>query len=105
MNLNPTKGSEIHKVRPCVVVSSDSIASLRVRVVVPITEWQPSHVRDFFRVRIDPDSQNGLDKPSGADAMQIRTVAEERFTVKRGVMDPQQLLDVVSAVALVIECP
>lgn len=40
VNLNPTKGSETGKIRPCVIVTNN-IYNERVPViqVVPITEW------------------------------------------------------------------
>ncbi len=101
--LDPTKGSEIQKTRPCVVVSSDALASLRIRIVVPVTEWQTSHAKDVFRVELPPDAQNQLEKLSGADTVQIRCVALERFKSKVGVIDPAQLLEIVSAVAVAID--
>jgi len=45
VNLDPTIGDEIKKVRPVVVVSRDTIGVLALRVVVPVTAWQ-----DRFRV-------------------------------------------------------
>ncbi len=39
IDLTPTKGAEMEKVRPCVVVSSDTLGVLPLRLVVPITEW------------------------------------------------------------------
>jgi mRNA interferase MazF len=38
IDLTPTKGAEMEKVRPCVVVSSDTLGVLPLRLVVPITE-------------------------------------------------------------------
>lgn len=40
VNLNPTKGAEIQKVRPCVVISGDGVGKLPLKVIVPLTEWQ-----------------------------------------------------------------
>jgi len=37
INLDPTVGQEIQKRRPAVVISSDAIGKLRVKLVVPIT--------------------------------------------------------------------
>ena len=39
-DLNPTKGSETGKIRPCIVVTNDIYnARLTVIQVVPLTEW------------------------------------------------------------------
>ena len=35
VRLNPTEGDEIQKARPCLIVSSDHVGKLRLRVVVP----------------------------------------------------------------------
>ena len=40
VNLEPTVGAEIRKTRPVVVVSSDAVGTLPVRLVSPLTEWK-----------------------------------------------------------------
>lgn len=40
VNLDPTIGQEIKKTRPAVVVSSNSIGRLPLKIVVPITDWK-----------------------------------------------------------------
>ncbi len=40
INLDPTIGAEIRKTRPVVIVSSDAIRVLPLRVVVPLTDWK-----------------------------------------------------------------
>ena len=35
------EGDEIRKIRTAVVVSEDAIGRLRLKIVVPITEWKP----------------------------------------------------------------
>ena len=36
-DLEPTRGDEINKMRPVVVISDDDIGALNLRVVVPVT--------------------------------------------------------------------
>lgn len=69
VNLNPTQGTEMQKIRPCVVVSGDQIGKLPLRVILPITEWQDEFERHAWFVKLEPGQQNGLDKPSAADAL------------------------------------
>jgi len=38
VNLDPTLGSEIRKIRPVVVISSDSIGKLPIKLIAPITD-------------------------------------------------------------------
>jgi mRNA interferase MazF len=79
VNLDPTIGDEIRKVRPAVILSRDAIGVLALRVVVPITAWQDRFQGSDWLVRLDPDTDNGLDKPSAADTFQVRSVATKRF--------------------------
>jgi len=37
VNLNPTKGKEINKTRPCVVISPDEMSALSTVLVAPMT--------------------------------------------------------------------
>ena len=37
VNLEPTKGSEIRKTRPCVIISPDELAALKAVIVAPMT--------------------------------------------------------------------
>lgn len=103
VDLNPTKGAEIRKERPCVVVSSDLIGKLPIKLVVPITGWDDRYKNSPWLIRLEPDSLNGLDKPSAADAYQVRSVAVERFTTCKGIVTPEQLADIVAAIGIVIE--
>ncbi len=86
VNLNPTQGAEIRKVRPCVVVSSDRIGNLPLKVIVPITGWQDQFEEHLWFVKLEPDGQNGFDKLSAADAFQIRSLSVARFIRQRGVL-------------------
>ena len=103
VDLNPTKGAEIRKKRPCIVVSSDVIGKLPLKLVVPITEWNELYENSPWLIKLKPDSHNGLDKLSAADAYQVRSVAVERFTTYKGVVSHEQLADIAAAIGIVIE--
>ena len=64
VNLDPTIGDEIQKKRPCLVVNSDSIGKLRIRLIAPITEWKNAFENNLWHVRIKPARDNGLVKTS-----------------------------------------
>jgi mRNA interferase MazF len=80
INLDPTIGSEIHKTRPCLVVSPDEINhNLRTVIVAPMTtkgKAYPSRVPCRFQRK---DGQIVLD--------QIRTVDQSRLIKKLGQLD------------------
>jgi mRNA interferase MazF len=103
VNFDPTVGAEIKKQRPALVISSDAVGKLPLKLVAPITEWKESFRRNIWHVEIKPDASNGLDKPSAIDALQIRSVDLSRFIEKKGQVSATILEEVVNAVAAVIE--
>jgi mRNA interferase MazF len=39
VDFDPTKGAEIQKRRPAVVISSDAVGKLPLKLVAPVTNW------------------------------------------------------------------
>lgn len=80
IQLNPTQGSEIKKIRPCIVVSPGSINKyLNTITVVPLTTTlrsYPSRVNCIFQ-----------GKQGQAMVDQIRGVDKSRLKKKLGKMD------------------
>lgn len=109
VDLNPTQGSEMQKVRPCVVVSSNAAGVLPIRLVVPLTGWQEGFKNRFWLVRVDPDpaAGNGVTKPVAADTLQTRSVAFERFDpYNRGCLGglaPEDMKRIAAALAATID--
>jgi len=103
VNLDPTIGAEIRKTRPAVVVSSDGVGRLPVKLVAPATEWKDAFGESAWLVRIDPDSQNGLSKTSAADALQLRGIDLRRFVTRLGQVSPQLMDELAAAIAIVVE--
>jgi len=84
VDLNPTRGGEIHKKRPCVVVSPDELnARLRTVIVAPLTTGRHAYP---FRV---PCKFQG--KAGHVVLDQIRTVDEERLVKRLGPLSPLAL--------------
>ncbi len=40
VDLNPTRGQEIQKTRPVVIISAEAFQPIPLRIIVPITSWQ-----------------------------------------------------------------
>jgi mRNA interferase MazF len=40
INLDPTLGAEIKKIRPAVIVNDDALGKLPLKIIVPITDWK-----------------------------------------------------------------
>ncbi|HLO18542.1 MAG TPA: type II toxin-antitoxin system PemK/MazF family toxin [Anaerolineales bacterium] len=103
VNLDPTVGSEIQETRPAVIVSSDLIGILPLKVVVPLTEWKDRYAKAPWMVRIDSDAQNCLSKTSVADGLQVRSVSHQRLIRKLGVLQNIQIAQIVQAIMNVLQ--
>ena len=103
VNFDPTIGAEIRKTRPAVVVSSDGVGKLPVKLIAPITAWSPAFAGNLWHVRIEPSPENGLTKPSAVDTLQLRGADVQRFEARLGQVSPAVLDAITAAVAAVIE--
>jgi mRNA interferase MazF len=103
VNLDPTIGAEIKKTRPAIVISSDVIGKLPLKLVVPLTDWKSAFVSNLWHVCIEISQDNGLAKTSAADVLQMRSVDPQRFIQKIGVLSEADLIEVALAIALIVE--
>lgn len=103
IDLDPTKGAEIQKKRPAVIVNDDRLGKLPLKVIVPITDWKDHYNIAPWMVKIEPDTTNGLSKTSSADCFQIRSISEQRLIKKLGEVDSNTLIDIKEAVRKVLD--
>ena len=103
VNLDPTIGTEIKKTRPALVISSDAVGRLPIKLVAPITDWKGHYAANIWHVRLDPQPANGLSKISALDTLQLRGLDTQRFIRRLGYVTSQQVEEVVLAIAAVIE--
>ena len=93
VELNPTRGSEIRKTRPCVVVSPDELnAHLRSFIVAPLTTGGRPYP---FRVRCGFEGKDGH-----IVADQLRAVDRDRLVKRLGRLSDttlDELLGVLQA--------
>ena len=94
VNLNPTIGSEINKIRPCVVIGDDAIGKLPSKTVLPITGWTKQYEQVPWMIKCEPTPSNKLTKLSSIDAFQIRNLSIQRFIKRVGSIDDVLLLKV-----------
>jgi len=52
VNLAPTIGAEIRKTRPVIVVSSDAVGALPIRLVAPLSEWKDYFAQNIWHVKL-----------------------------------------------------
>ncbi len=103
IDLEPTKGSETGKIRPCVIVTND-VYNARVPVVqvVPITAWSEKKQRILTNVTLSPSRQNGLAKLSVADCLQTRPVDHRiRLVKQRGKLSAKDMENIDAALRVV----
>jgi mRNA interferase MazF len=100
VNLDPTKGAEIKKIRPCVIVSRDALARLPLRIIVPLTEWDPRFETAPWHIPVDAALENGLSKKSSADTFQVRSISQERLIRQLGVLSPSVMRKIGEGLAL-----
>jgi len=103
VNFDPTVGSEIKKVRPAIIISSDTVGKLPIKLVAPITDWKTYFAQNIWHVKIVADISNGLTKDSAVDSLQLRGVDLQRFIRKIGGVSDLQLLSILAAIVTVIE--
>ncbi len=102
IDLNPTRGAELQKMRPAIIINDDRLGKLPLKIIVPITHWKNHYEIAPWMVKIIPDSTNGLSKTSAADCFQIRSIAHERLIQKLGIIDPITLLEIKVAISKVL---
>ena len=89
VNLDPTVGSEIHKTRPCLIISPDEMnRHIRTVIVAQMTSTAkdyPTRVNCRFKK-----------KPGQIVLDQIRTIDKQRLIKRMGSVDSQSQLEVIS---------
>jgi mRNA interferase MazF len=87
--LNPTRGQEIRKTRPCVIVSPDELnAHMGTFIVAPLTTGGHPYP---FRIGCRFQGKDGHIVPD-----QLRTVDRERLVKRLGVLPQATLLQVLN---------
>ena len=102
INLDPTIGAEIRKIRPAIIVNDDALGRLPLKIIVPLTDWKERYEVAPWMIKINPDGQNGLKKPSSADCFQVRSLSEKRFVRKIGIVEADTLERIKEGLAKVL---
>ncbi len=78
---------------------------LPIKLVAPITEWNPRFAPNIWHVHLEATDVNGLSKASAVDVLQVRGIDTVRFIRKLGELTLEQLEEIILAMAAVIEFP
>lgn len=88
VNLEPTKGSEIRKTRPCVIISPDELAALKTVIVAPMTSQGFDFPSRIFCEFAEKQALILLD--------QMRAVDKDRLLEKMGILEASVQKKVIS---------
>lgn len=87
--------------RPCVIVSSDALRELPVRLVARIDE--PAGHAHIWRVEIPAEEGSGIAGRAVADAMGLQSVELARCVRKIGSLSADVMAEIAAAIAIVVE--
>jgi len=102
IRFDPTKGAEMGKTRPAVVINPRSIGRLPLRIVVPVTVWADRYAEVPWLVHLRPNERNGLAKASVADCFQVKSVSLKRFVSRLGELHADAIDEIGAAIALCV---
>ena len=100
VDLNPTRGQEIQKTRPAVVISADFLGQIGLRIAIPVTSWQAKFENRPFMVKIIATSKTGLRQASAGNVLQVRSLSTERFVKRLGAVSPEILSELLAGLAI-----
>ncbi len=100
-DLNPVFGREIHKKRPVLIVSNNTLnQTLPTVIMVPFSSIVPEFVGPDVILIKDP--KIGLDKDSAIIINQIRSIDKSRLIKKIGTLSKVKLEEVEDALKIVL---
>lgn len=101
VDLDPTRGAETKKKRPCLILQDDVVnQGSRTVIVAPIL---PGHKDWPFVVNLRPTKSNGLDKERHVNLKQLRAVDVSRITNKQGVLEKRYLEPIKTVLGIVFD--
>jgi mRNA interferase MazF len=103
MSLAQKPGETANVNRLVVILSSDALGTLPLKVIVPLTPWKDDYASAPWMVRVPPVLNSGLEVAMAADALQVRSVSNARLVSRLGELPGRVLDQVAAAVAVVIE--
>jgi mRNA interferase MazF len=99
IDLEPTRGAETQKKRPCVIIQADIVnQGSKTIVIAPIL---PGHKNWPFVVNVFPSKSNGLDKERHINLKQMRAVDVSRIQNLQGILEQQYLKQLLEAIKLI----
>ena len=102
IELDPTVGAEMKKSRPAIIINTDTLGKLPLKIIAPITDWKEHYNEYPWMVKLISTEKNGLEKESCVDCFQIRSLSVERFAICHGTVEPDIIFYIQDAITKVI---
>jgi mRNA interferase MazF len=100
VDLDPTKGTETRKTRPCVILSNDILNHHGKRVIVaPLLK---NHKPWPYVVNVQLSNMNGLDMARRVDLTQMRAIDKLRLQSKKGALESEYHQKIIHAESAVL---
>ena len=103
MSIEKPRASRDGESRKVVILSSDAMGVLPLKVVVPLTIWKDEYSAAPWMVRVPPVLHSGLDSAMAADALQVRSVSTIRLIKRLGELPDNHVAQITAAVSIVLE--
>ncbi len=100
-DLDPTQGAEMRKTRPVVIINSDAVGSLPIRLAAPCTTTRLAPA--VWRVPVAATKRTGLDRDTTVDLMQTRALSTTRLARRIGHVSESEMSEIAAAMAVVVE--
>jgi len=101
VDLNPTKGAETRKKRPCVIVQGDVVN--RESQTVIVAPLLPGHKTWPFAVNVVPSKDNGINQDRHVNIKQLRAVDVSRIEKRQGTLERTYLSPIKEALRVVFD--
>ena len=99
VDLEPTRGSETKKRRPCVIIQCDLVnEKSQTLIVAPLL---PDHKKWPFAVNVKKTSKNRLDKDRHINLKQMRAVDVSRLINQNGQLEQKYLSNIHHAIGII----
>jgi len=102
VNLNPIKGSETGKIRPCIIIQNNIINKNSPTTIVAIITGRDRLKKKYPSHIWINKSEGGLTKDSTIQCEQIRTVDKSRISKKIGSVDNNCLKEIEEAIKITL---
>ncbi len=103
MKLSPNPKEGQAETRLVVILSSDALGALPLKIIVPLTSWRDEYQSAPWMVRIPPVLHSGLEQPMAADALQVRSVSTSRLLTRLGEIPDYFVNSIAEAVDLILQ--